>query len=122
VTVTIDLPLPPSVNRVWRVGPGGRVHKAPAYVAWARQAGWELAIQRPDHFPPGTAIAVTVRAGKARRGRDLDNLSKAICDILQTHQVVANDRDITDIRLTWDASIEPGRVQVQIREIARRAA
>jgi Holliday junction resolvase RusA-like endonuclease len=89
----------------------------------ARAAGWEIAAQRPDRFPPGTAIAVTIKAGKARRGRDLDNLSKAIGDLLQAHRVVANDRDIADIRITWDHNnIEPGRVRVEARAIEERAA
>jgi crossover junction endodeoxyribonuclease RusA len=119
--VTIALPLPPSTNKLWRRS-GKRVYLDARYVAWRRTAGWELQAQRPDRFPPGAQVAVTVKVGKAKRARDLDNLSKAICDILQAHRIVANDRDITDIRLTWDAGVEPGKVLVELRGIERSAA
>jgi Holliday junction resolvase RusA-like endonuclease len=46
-------------------------------------------------------------------------MGKAICDLLQTHRIVANDRDVRDIRIVWDESVEPGRVQVEIRAIER---
>jgi Holliday junction resolvase RusA-like endonuclease len=51
MTVAINLPTPPSVNRIWRVGTGGRVYIDPAYNAWKRAAGWELAAQRPGKLP-----------------------------------------------------------------------
>ena len=39
VTTVLDLPAPPSVNKIWRVGTGGRVYLDPKYVAWKREAG-----------------------------------------------------------------------------------
>ena len=121
-TVTIDLPMPPSVNRVWRVGVGGRVYTDARYVAWKRTAGWELVRQKPGRFPPGAQVAVTIRAGKAKRARDIDNLSKALLDLLQAHCVVANDRDVHSIAIAWDTSVEAGRVLVEVRAIERSAA
>jgi Holliday junction resolvase RusA-like endonuclease len=119
ITFTVDLP--PSVNKVWRHS-GKRVFRDPKYVAWQRTAGWELQAQRPDRFPANTHVAVTIRAGKAKRARDADNLGKGICDLLQAHQIVTNDRDIRDIRIVWDESIEPGRVRVEARVIEKVAA
>jgi Holliday junction resolvase RusA-like endonuclease len=110
------------VNRVWRVGAGGRVYKSPAYVAWAREAGWELVRQKPDRFPPGAQVAVTLRLGKAKRARDADNCAKGILDLLQAHGIVKNDRDVVDLRITWDATIEAGRVAIEVRAIERSAA
>jgi len=46
---TIDLPLPPSVNRLWRSN-RGRVHRAAPYVAWLKEAGWSLLRQRPKRL------------------------------------------------------------------------
>jgi Holliday junction resolvase RusA-like endonuclease len=118
---TIDLPMPPSVNRIWRVGAGGRVYRDPEYVAWQRLAGWELAAQRPDKLPARTAVAVTIRAGRPKRARDVDNLGKALLDLLQAHRVIANDADVADLRIVWDTAIEPGRVRVDVRAIEKEA-
>jgi Holliday junction resolvase RusA-like endonuclease len=121
-TVTIELAVPPSVNRIWRVGAGGRVYCDPKYLAWRRTAGWEIMATRPGRFPAGTKVAVAIRAGKAKRARDLDNFTKAICDILQAHRIVANDRDVHSLAIAWDAGIEPGQVHVEVRPIERAVA
>jgi Holliday junction resolvase RusA-like endonuclease len=38
---TITLPLPPSVNRLWRAG-RRRVYRSRQYEAWRTEAGWTL--------------------------------------------------------------------------------
>lgn len=120
LTFTVDMP--PSVNKIWRIGPGSRVYKAPAYTAWARSAGWEIAAKRPGRFPAGTKVAMTVKAGKPKRARDIDNLSKALLDLMQGVGIVDNDRDVVDLHLAWDNTVPDGRVQVELRSIERRAA
>jgi Holliday junction resolvase RusA-like endonuclease len=119
--VTIDLPMPPSTNKLWRRS-GTRVYLDARYIAWKRTAGWELVRQKPDRFPPGAQVAVTIRLGKSKRARDADNCAKGILDLLQAHGIVKNDRDVVDLRITWDAGIEPGRVLVEARAIERSAA
>jgi len=42
----ITLPLPVSVNRIWRSHRSG-VHKSTEYRYWLTEAGWELRAQRP---------------------------------------------------------------------------
>jgi Holliday junction resolvase RusA-like endonuclease len=120
VTVIITLPLPPSTNRLW---PGRRrVYRSRAYLTWIKEAGWTLQMQKPTPFPVGSAIAVIIRAGKAKRARDIDNIGKALLDLLQAHRIVANDRDVADLRLAWDDGIPAGRVQVEAWAIERAAA
>jgi crossover junction endodeoxyribonuclease RusA len=68
---TIDLPLPPSVNRLWRSN-RGRVHRAPlSFVAQGR--GLELVTQRPERL--AGSVRVNISVGRPdRRRRDVDNL------------------------------------------------
>jgi crossover junction endodeoxyribonuclease RusA len=119
ITFTIDAP--PSVNKVWRHA-GKRVFRDPRYVAWQRTAGWEITAKRPGRFSPGTKVAVTVKAGKPKRARDLDNYGKGILDLMQSLGIIDNDRNVADLRLAWDSNVEPGRVVVEIKEIERAAA
>lgn len=121
MTITFTLDAPPSVNRVWRHA-GTRVYKDTRYVAWQRTAGRQVMAKRPGRFPPGTQVAVIIRAGKAKRARDLDNYGKGILDLIQSLGIVDNDRNVSDLRLAWDTGIEPGRVQVEIRAIETDAA
>ena len=87
--VPIYLPFPPSVNKIWRAV-GGRNIKSQPYRQWQAEAGWELARQRPEkHLGP-----VKVEMGFTmpdKRRRDLDNLWKAVGDLLVTHQVIQRD-------------------------------
>jgi Holliday junction resolvase RusA-like endonuclease len=121
IRVTLNLPIPPSVNRLWRVS-GRRVHRSARYVAWQRSAGWELQVQKPAPFPADATIGLNIRAGMTSKRRDIDNLAKAICDLMQAHGVIDNDAAVKDLRLTWDDSIEPGRVRVEAWAIERAAA
>jgi Holliday junction resolvase RusA-like endonuclease len=119
--VTIHLLAPPSSNRIWRVGTGGRVHIDAKYASWRRSAGWELQAQRPGRFPAGAEVAVTLRLGPSasKRVRDIDNAAaKGVLDLLQSHQVIANDKLVADLRIVRDAGVEPGRVQVEVRATA----
>src|SRR5215510_2030363 len=76
MSTVVDLPLPPSVSPLWRVG-RRRVYRSPCYHAWRRQAGWTQKMQRPAKL--SGPVAITIAAGKlGRRKRDLDNLGKIV--------------------------------------------
>jgi crossover junction endodeoxyribonuclease RusA len=97
---TIDLPLPPLVNRLWRTG-RGRVYRSPRYDAWRKAAGWELALQRPKRIT--CPIIVTIAAGVPdRRRRDVDNLGKAVLDLLQAHRMIEDDSQVIMMTTGWD--------------------
>jgi Holliday junction resolvase RusA-like endonuclease len=120
MTITINLPTPPSVNRIWRVGAGGRVYIDPKYNAWRRFAGWELAAQRPGKLPHGQQLAVTIRLGRMKRTKDADNCAKAVLDLLEAHGVIRNDRDVAKLVIERDGAISTGRVLVEARVIKKK--
>jgi Holliday junction resolvase RusA-like endonuclease len=56
---TITLPLPPSVNRLWRAG-RRRVYRSRQYEAWRTEAGWTLKHQRPPRITGHVQITIAV--------------------------------------------------------------
>jgi Holliday junction resolvase RusA-like endonuclease len=109
---TIDLPLPPSTNALWRSN-RGRVHRSRRYLAWLQAAGWELKLRRPRKIPD--PVAIRIAAGRPISKRDLDNIAtKAMLNLLTAHKVIADDSLVARITAGWDATISPGTVKVTI--------
>jgi crossover junction endodeoxyribonuclease RusA len=109
---TITVALPPSVNRLWRTW-RGRVVCSKTYAARRETAGSELLTQRPKRI--AGPVSVTIVAGRPdRRRRDIDNLGKAVLDLLVAHQVIADDSLVVSLASSWDTTITPGRVTVSI--------
>ena len=101
------------MNRVWRVGAGGRSTPIPSTRRGGARQGGELQQPgAPQEFPPGTEVAVTVKVGRAKRAKDIDNLNKALLDLLQALRVIGKDRDVSKLTIERDTAIEDGRVQV----------
>ena len=83
-------------------------------MAWLKAAGWELVLQKPAPVPG--SVRVNISAGRPdRRRRDVDNLSKAVLDLLTKHQVIEDDSRVVSLSSSWDESIATGRVHVTIK-------
>lgn len=97
------LPLPPSVNVLYRnVSGRGRV-KTKEYLAWELEAGTRLRLQRPVLIKG--PIRVVVEAVKPdKRRRDLCNLEKALSDLLVKMGVIEDDSLINYIQMEWVSS------------------
>ena len=118
----IDLPYPPSVNKIWRSASAlsqKRVYLAPSYLHWKKHAdallmstrGWMVRkIAGPfsidiDLCPPP----------KQQRG-DLDNRIKAVLDFLQRCTVISNDRHCQRLVAQWvEKSAAPQGCRVTLR-------
>jgi Holliday junction resolvase RusA-like endonuclease len=111
-TTTVDVTIPPSVNRLWRYSKAGRVYRSPAYEDWISEAGWELRTQRPK--PVSSPVRIVLRAGLPDRPRDLDNVGKAALDLLQAHGLIRNDLDVVHLTLRWDRTVPAGRLLVEL--------
>lgn len=115
----VALPVPPSVNRCWRNVRGvGRVRTA-HYRAWLDEAGWTLRAQRPPRIDGD--VSVSIRAGRPRRRRDLDNTIKPLLDLLVSCGVIVDDSRVTALAAAWDAAIAEGQVSITIRQIGGAA-
>ena len=105
VEITLDLPMPPSTNRIWRQG-RGRTFKSAEYVRWAENADVAYMVARSErrgpfpkiHGPFEACILLTETRG------DGDNRIKALLDWLQSRDVVRNDSDCRRGSWAWVAA------------------
>lgn len=113
--ITLDLPMPPSVNRIWRRKGGGGMYLAKEYQDWIKQADGFLLAQKREL--KGSAIKgpfelrLTI-SDRDRRG-DLDNRLKTILDFCQRVNLISNDKHAEKITLQWGRAPEGCRVELQ---------
>jgi Holliday junction resolvase RusA-like endonuclease len=92
IEIVLDLPLPPSTNRIWRSG-GGRTYRSPEYTAWWEDA--DRAVIAAKSYPKRKIngpfeVHISLKAGT--RG-DLDNRIKPLLDWAQSREIIDNDKD-----------------------------
>lgn len=85
--IDLQLPFPPSTNNLFLNREHGR---APTrdYKIWQMDAGWALNKQHQKPIKGSVAVFCTFQEG---RKADLDNLSKAVLDLLVEHQLIDGD-------------------------------
>jgi len=77
-------------------GRGGRI-RSPEYRAWIEDAGWRLVSQRPGRVAGPYALLIELPAFTPG---DAGNRETAMSDLLQLHNVIDNDSQAQDIRVT----------------------
>lgn len=92
--ITVHLPMPPSVNRIWRSNKAGkgRVSISPEYDRWKKRADMlaiSMAALRGVRKIKGAFEArITIARGRG----DLDNRIKGVLDWAQSRELVADDK------------------------------
>lgn len=76
--------------------------------------GWSLLQQRPARLEGWVRVSIAAGVPDCRR-RDLDNLGKAMLDLLVAHQVIEDDSKVLELSSRWDDTIDPGRVLVTVK-------
>lgn len=99
--ITLILPFPPSVNRLWRATKGGGVYRSPKYTEWRTRAMWQLSAQAKGKKVEGPYKLTILAVRPDKRKRDLGNLEKAISDILVTLNIVEDDCLCEWIEAKW---------------------
>tara|TARA_R110000787_G_scaffold104653_2_gene211921 strand:+ start:1079 stop:1447 length:369 start_codon:yes stop_codon:yes gene_type:complete len=108
------LPFPPSVNALWRHA-RGRTYKTAKYTEWAADAQRHL-LEQPKIKTITTPISVELAVGRPdKRKRDIDNIVKAVFDLLQNENVIEDDALIHDFRAYWSTDVVG--VQVIIKDL-----
>jgi Holliday junction resolvase RusA-like endonuclease len=101
IEIIVDLPFPPSVNKIWRTGNDGRVRRSNVYLDWiaAADIGVMARRQYPKRKITGSFEAHIV-LGDGGRG-DLDNRIKAVLDWAQSRDLIRNDSDCQRLIAEW---------------------
>lgn len=118
--ITLDLPAPPSVNRLRLIGRGKgntriSVTKSKAYLSWIKRADaltLQLGQFRGLKQVRGKFEAVVVLK---RSNVDLDNHAKGLMDWLQSRGVIENDRHCEKLTLEWGDA--PAGCRVTVRRL-----
>ena len=115
---TLLLPYPPSTNRLWRYSKNG-VYRTPVYKAYIKECQRvQPAYQLWLHDPVCTPVSMQVWANPPdKRRRDLDNLCKALCDVIVHLGILEDDHWIHDLHLKWDREAVQNGVLIDIRPL-----
>lgn len=122
--IVLHLPIPPSVNALWRVS-NGRPHKSERYRVWERAAHGHF-LEQGGHKAGKIdgRFHLTVILDEKRRGTsDADNRLKALLDYLQKGaSVISNDRFADSITVRWGHAPVGCTVMIEPAAPALRAA
>lgn len=89
--VTIELPIPPTLNSMFPDGAKKR-GLSQRYRDWRDEAGWHLATQRIQPYCVPVLIDMTIIGGRGfPTSSDISNRWKAIEDLLVTHGILKDD-------------------------------
>ena len=87
--IVIDLPRPPSLNRLWNYG-RRKVWKSKVYRRWIDEAD-KLLMAGPKIKGIKGDFRITMFISGSRKNSDLDNFWKATMDFLQRVHLIEND-------------------------------
>lgn len=105
---TLTLPMPPSVNNLFKTLPGGGRGKTRDYKKWTLEAAVELKLQKPARVPG--RVLITIACERESEASDIDNRIKALLDLLvqpglkredRAHGVIDDDRYVTGLAISW---------------------
>ena len=103
-SITVDLPFPPSANRIWRSNfKAKKVHLEPEYEKWMTECCllWLTQKPRPFQMVTGPFWARIVLVNPDKRRRDLDNRIKVLLDFAQKAGIVEDDSNTSAIDISW---------------------
>lgn len=98
--INITLPLPPSLNSLWRVTKQGKMYKSPVYTKWKAAAQWDVKAQVGTKKITGKFKLTLIADRPDKRNRDLDNLLKAALDCLNGI-AIDDDHDCEMLEAWW---------------------
>ena len=123
ITITLDLPMPPSTNQIWRRSAKTGMHLSKDYKAWKVQCDRHLVMTRT--YPKGCTIHgpceahILLNIEAARAGSDADNRIKALMDYLQRIELIDNDNLVMKYIIEWaKPSAAPVGCRVSLTELA----
>lgn len=110
----LELPYPPSNNRYYR-HVHGKVLLSREGKAYRLET---LARRPPSGWPVPGRVKLTIEVyPPTMYGQDLDNIPKAICDALQSSNIIVNDQQVDQLIVHRRQKDGTPRVMVTLEEI-----
>lgn len=113
----IDLPFPPSVNRIWRSSnrQKKKVYLDPTYVAWIKSADLHVMAIRPKPQRVSGRYEIEIILDQLQRKKrgDAGNYEKCVSDYLQRIELIDNDKFADQVLIRWGEA--PAGVRVIVR-------
>lgn len=105
--ITIDLPVPPSVNRIWGSSAKNSHYISPAYAKWCKQADAHFMAQRLKVRTISGDFCAVIGFDRNKTKADLDNIAtKALFDWCQSRELIENDKHCIRYSVEWVAASE----------------
>jgi len=119
MTVSIDLPTPPTVNNLFGNNKYGGRYTIPKYAEWQRDAGWTLIHKKPPRVIGPVTIRILLNS-KVRG--DPDNYSKALLDLCVKHKIIEGDGPtiVRSVNISLSSDLNKG-VRVIIEPVKEAA-
>lgn len=110
----LDLPMPPSVNRIWKVSAkrGGNVYASPTYRKWMKTCLMMCFETRWHKTPIKGPFEVLITLDSTKRRGDADNYTKAPIDFLHRSGITEDDRLCEKLGVEWGLAPMGCRVTV----------
>lgn len=107
--ITLSLPMPPSMNKLWRpvyAGGKSKMVRRERYVTWRNAAHGYYLEQGGHRLPKITGhFRAHIVLNEAKRGNsDADNRTKPVLDLLQHVQLIANDKFCDRLTVEWGSA------------------
>lgn len=120
IVTVLDLPCPPSVNRIWRNnGKNGTVSRAREYTDWIKQADMAMLVDcamRGRRVIEGP-FSARIEVKRPGPNSDIDNRIKAVLDYAQSRGFIANDKHLVSVTACWSDVSERG-CRLTLTEVA----
>jgi len=100
MSLIFTIPMPPSVNSIWRQGKR-KVYRNPQYKAWMHSAAWTIRFYSCLHDPLSGDTFIEMKFGPRNKKADLDNLLKATIDALVQGGAIKDDRYVKKLTAEW---------------------
>lgn len=124
-SITIDLPMPPSTNSIWRRGWNRKTGQPVTYLNktykdWKLRADAELEKQHPGPRPllTGAFNVRLVLAAHKRFKMDLDNRIKAALDWAKQAGLIADDKYQNRVTLEWGDVPSGARITLEDADVS----
>lgn len=101
--INVSLTFPPSLNMLYNNVRGKGRRKTPRYAGWQRVAQTEIMVQRGSFLVTRIAgpVEITITLSRKHRRGDIDNLGKAIIDVLVKMALMDDDKNVERLVLQW---------------------